>query len=95
MNTKKNSNKVLFTRPYTENVYHGELYFTQAVKAFDNQDFDNFYEFVKALESMERRGLILGNWSQRLYASATYKKPEWLRKAEKEFFLSHPGVEGF
>lgn len=80
-----NTNKTLFSNQFSKITHRAESYVIEAIKAFDNEDFDQFFEMVKALDSMERRGLISEDWSQRLYNSAAYNKPEWFEKAENAF----------
>lgn len=63
--------------------YMAENYVKEAIKAFDNKDYDQFMEMVLALESMERRNLIEGNWSQKLFLSAIYKS-EWFVQAQEK-----------
>lgn len=75
----------LFSSQFTKIGHRAESYVIEAIRAFNNEDFDQFLEMVKSLDSMEKRGLISGNWSQNLIDSAIYHKPDWYEKAEEEF----------
>lgn len=81
-----NANKTLFTSQFSKITHRAEQYVIEAIKAFDNKDFDQFWEMIKSLDSMEKRGLISGDWSQKLYNAAAHNKPDWFAKAEEEFF---------
>lgn len=84
---------------FTKLGYMAERYVREAIKAFDNEDYDQFMEMVLALESMEKRNLIEGCWSQKLFLSATHNEPEWFTQAQEkklpkwEVILAFTGID--